>query len=227
MVCLHVVISSSELLKSLHNEVLQCRLWLDFLTSSILSLNAQPADFLETGRIWLDNFQLWLSSYLNICISQLLLHSRFIHITTAIALTTVPAPHALGAPHFLRSTVLLWEGVHCTVQSCMKVLFNLPLSLYPILSTMLFILPLSWYSTFLKDVIQSSSEVIFNIPHRCYPIFLWDSDKSSWKVVYNPSLVVFNLPLRCFSIFLWGGIQSSCKMLFNLPQRLIFNLFWH
>ena len=158
MVCLLVVISSSELLKSLHNEVLQCRLWLDFLTSSILSLNAQPADFLETGRIWLDNFQLWLSSYLNICISQLLLHSRFIHITTAIALTTVPAPHALGAPHFLRSTVLLWEGVHCTVQSCMKVLFNLPLSLYPI---------------FVNDVIHSSSQLIFNIPQRCYSIFLW------------------------------------------------------
>ena len=225
MVSLHVVISSSELLKSLHNEVLQCRLWLDFLTSSILSLNAQPADFLETGRIWLDNFQLWLSSYLNICISQLLLHSRFIHITTAIALTTVPAPHALGAPHFLRSTVLLWEGVQYNrAWKCYSIFLW---AYIQFLSTMLFILPLSWYSTFLKDVIQSSSEVIFNLPHRCYPIFLWDSDKSSWKVVYNPSLVVFNLPLRCFSIFLWGGIQSSCKMLFNLPQRLIFNLFWH
>ena len=154
MVYLHVVISSSELLKSLHNEVLQCRLWLDFLTSSILSLNAQPADFLETGRIWLDNFQLWLSSYLNICISQLLLHSRFIHITTAIALTTVPAPHALGAPHFLRSTVLLWEGVQYNrAWKCYSIFLW---AYIQFLSTMLFILPLSWYSTFLKDVIQSS-----------------------------------------------------------------------
>ena len=217
MVCLHVVISSSELLKSLHNEVLQCRLWLDFLTSSILSLNAQPADFLETGRIWLDNFQLWLSSYLNICISQLLLHSRFIHITTAIALTTVPAPHALGAPHFLRSTVLLWEGVQYNrawkcysiflwayIQFCQRCYSFFLWADIQHSSKMLFNLPLRWYSTFLIDVIQSSCGIVINLPERSctihhwwYLIFLSDAFQSSFGVV-------FNLPARCCSIFLKG-----------------------